>query len=70
LDEGRVSGKGMDELALSALADGIINADEHAVFARAKRLADEAIRVDHFAQDLGLAERLRAAQATNEREVA
>src|SRR5262249_35728778 len=51
---GTLAGKSIPELAQAALAQSLITSEEHAVFVRAKRLADEAIRVDHFPQDLGL----------------
>ena len=59
---GTLSGKNPDEWAQAAFAQGLITAEEHATFVRAKRLADEAIRVDHFPQDLGLSEMARPAE--------
>jgi acyl-CoA dehydrogenase len=46
---------GADRAAAAQLA-GIISADELALLRRAKRLADEIVRVDDFAQDLGASE--------------
>src|SRR5215467_11550698 len=39
-----------------ALAAGVINAEELSVVRRAKRLLDQVVRVDDFAQDLGVSE--------------
>jgi acyl-CoA dehydrogenase len=59
---GTLAGKTPEEWAPAALAQGLISAEEFAQFARAKRLADEAIRVDHFPQDLGLSEMVHPAE--------
>jgi acyl-CoA dehydrogenase len=69
---GVLVGKGVDELVQAALARAVINADEHAVFVRAKRLADEAIRVDSFVQHPARPETLQPAQpaGTQHREAA
>jgi acyl-CoA dehydrogenase len=69
LKAGTLSGASIPELAQAALARSVITAEEHAVFVRAKRFADEAIRVDHFPQDLGLSA-MRSAQDELERAAA
>jgi acyl-CoA dehydrogenase len=53
---GSVRIKGGEDGPAAALAAGVITADELAVVRRAKRLAEEVIRVDDFAPDLGLSE--------------
>ena len=53
---GRFAVKGAGDAAAAALAAGIIDADELGVLRRAARLADEVIRVDDFAADLGVSE--------------
>jgi len=45
-----------DDRAAAAQAAGIINAEELMVVRRAKRLLDQIVRVDDFAQDLGASE--------------
>lgn len=45
-----------EDRAAAALAASIITSDDLAVLRRAKRLVDEVIRVDDFAQDLGASE--------------
>ncbi len=55
---GRIDGA---DLARAGLAAGVITADEQALLARAARLRDEAIRVDDFPPDLGVAGEARPA---------
>jgi acyl-CoA dehydrogenase len=45
-----------DDRAAAAQAAGVINAEELMVVRRAKRLLDQIVRVDDFAQDLGVSE--------------
>ncbi|HKE38839.1 MAG TPA: acyl-CoA dehydrogenase [Casimicrobiaceae bacterium] len=45
-----------EDRIVAALAAGLISADEASVLRRAKRLTDQVIRVDDFAQDLGASE--------------
>jgi acyl-CoA dehydrogenase len=63
LKTGRISAKVGDDRAAAAQAAGVISADELALVRRAKRLADEIVRVDDFAQDLGASEMLPPAIA-------
>ena len=53
---GRLSAKAGEDRAAAAQVAGVISADELALVRRAKRLADEIVRVDDFAQDLGASE--------------
>ncbi len=53
---GRIASKTLEDRAAAAQAAGVIDADELALVRRAKRLADEIIRVDDFAPDLGASE--------------
>src|SRR5439155_25187297 len=59
---GAIRGKTPEELAQAALAARVISAEEQALLKRAAQLRDDAIRVDHFPQDLGLSEAIRPAQ--------
>jgi acyl-CoA dehydrogenase len=52
---GRLAAKTGDDPG-AALAAGVISADELALVRRAQRLADDIVRVDDFAQDLGASE--------------
>jgi acyl-CoA dehydrogenase len=45
-----------EDRIVAALATGLISTDEASVLRRAKRLTDQVIRVDDFAQDLGASE--------------
>jgi hypothetical protein len=45
-----------EDRVAAAQAAGVITADELALVRRAKRLVDQVIRVDDFAQDLGASE--------------
>ena len=53
---GRFAATRSEERAAAAHAAGVITADELALLRRAKRLVDQVIRVDDFAQDLGASE--------------
>lgn len=53
-----VTSQDPDELAQAARAAHVITRDEQAVLMRARKLADEAIRVDDFPPDLGLSKML------------
>ena len=53
---GRMSTKTGEDRAAAAQAAGVISTDDLALLRRAKRLADEIVRVDDFAQDLGASE--------------
>jgi acyl-CoA dehydrogenase len=53
---GRIAAKTGEDRAAAAQVAGVISADELALVRRAKRLADEIVRVDDFAQDLGASE--------------
>jgi acyl-CoA dehydrogenase len=59
---GRFAATQGEEHAAAAHAAGVITADELALVRRAQRLADQVIRVDDFAQDLGASE-MRPPQA-------
>ena len=59
--DGRLTAAKAGELAQSALAAGVISADEHALLKRAARLRDEVIRVDDFPQDFGRSEMMQPA---------
>ncbi len=54
--DGAISGNSQEELERSALAAGIITAEEQAQLQRTAKLRDEVIRVDDFPQDFGRAE--------------
>src|SRR5450631_4411750 len=56
IKSGRIVAKVGDDRAAVAQSAGVISADELALVRRAKRLADEIVRVDDFAQDLGASE--------------
>ena len=58
---GRMSVKTSEDRAAAAQVAGVISVDELALVRRAKRLADEIVRVDDFAQDLGASEMRTAA---------
>ncbi len=51
-----MSVKTSEDRAAAAQVAGVISVDELALVRRAKRLADEIVRVDDFAQDLGASE--------------
>ena len=53
---GRVAAKTGEDREAAAQAAGVISADELTLVRRAQRLADEIVRVDDFAQDLGASE--------------
>jgi acyl-CoA dehydrogenase len=53
---GRLSVRVGEDRPAAAQAAGVINAEELIVVRRAKRLLDEVVRVDDFAQDLGVSE--------------
>ena len=53
---GRIPVKPGEDRAAAAHAANVITADELALVRKARRLVDEVIRVDDFAQDLGLSE--------------
>jgi acyl-CoA dehydrogenase len=53
---GRIVPKTGEDRASAAQVAGVISADELALVRRAQRLADEIVRVDDFAQDLGASE--------------
>src|SRR5262249_1710299 len=53
---GRLVVKVGEDRPAAALAAGVIDAEELAVVRRAKRLLDQVVRVDDFAQDLGVSE--------------
>src|SRR3989449_200198 len=53
---GRFSVKLGEDRAAAAQAASVITADEFAIVCRAKKLADQVIRVDDFAPDLGVSE--------------
>jgi len=61
---GRLSAGVGEDRPASARAAGVIDADELLVVRRAKRLADQVVRVDDFAQDLGTSELRPPALAT------
>jgi acyl-CoA dehydrogenase len=63
LKGGRISTKTGEDRAAVAHAANVIGADELALVRRARRLADEIVRVDDFAQDLGASELLPPAVA-------
>jgi len=68
---GRFSVKPGEDRAAAAQAANIITADELAIVRKATRLVDQVIRVDDFAQDLGLSEmRPPASMASSEGAVA
>jgi len=62
---GRFSVKVGEDRASAALAAGIVTADEASLVRRAKRLADQVIRVDDFAADLGVSEARPAATSAS-----
>jgi acyl-CoA dehydrogenase len=53
---GRGVAKSGEDRAAAAIAAGVITADEQEALLRAERLAEQIIRVDDFAQDLGASE--------------
>jgi acyl-CoA dehydrogenase len=53
---GRLSIKVGEDRGSAAQAANLITADELAIVRRARRLVDQVIRVDDFAQDLGISE--------------
>jgi acyl-CoA dehydrogenase len=53
---GRLVVKVGEDRPAAALAAGVIDTEELAVVRRAKRLLDQVVRVDDFAQDLGVSE--------------
>ena len=68
---GRFSVKPGEDRAAAAQAANIITADELAIVRKATRLVDQVIRVDDFAQDLGMSEmRPPASMAPSEGAVA
>jgi len=68
---GRFSVKPGEDRAAAAQAANIITADELAIVRKATRLVDQVIRVDDFAQDLGISEmRPPASMAPSEGAVA
>jgi acyl-CoA dehydrogenase len=65
-----IAGRTHDELVQAAVAEGVISAGEQAQLVRATRLRDQVIRVDDFAPDFGLAEKLKTLGAGRERAAA
>jgi acyl-CoA dehydrogenase len=53
---GRLSVKVGEDRVAAAQAANVITADETAIVRKAKRLVDQVVRVDDFAQDLGVSE--------------
>ncbi|HEY1459835.1 MAG TPA: acyl-CoA dehydrogenase, partial [Casimicrobiaceae bacterium] len=61
---GRVAFAQGEDRAATAVAAGVISADEAALLQRAQQLTEEVIRVDDFAQDLGASDMCPAGQAS------
>jgi acyl-CoA dehydrogenase len=62
-----ISGRTHDELVHEAVEAGVITGQEQAQLVRAARLRDQVIRVDDFAPDFGLAEKLKTLGPPRER---
>jgi acyl-CoA dehydrogenase len=69
--KGKVAGRNIEESLAAAVSTGVVTLDEAQLVRRARKLTDEVIRVDDFAQDLGASEmRLPRVAAPRERAAA
>jgi acyl-CoA dehydrogenase len=65
-----IAGRTHDELVEAAVEGGVITRQEQAQLVRAARLRDHVVRVDDFAPDFGLAEKLKSLGQPRERAAA